>query len=135
MTVQVCDCRGLPPASAMGALKATVMWNGKERGATDTMWMGASPSWLVENKFNCRRAGSEDSLEVRLTLKTPKQKEPALIASVAVPWLENSPSNQNAGSCLRDAVLDGDKVYFALTPSEEYRTSAYEDCAVGILVS
>ena len=70
----------------MGALTAAVLWNGADRGSTDTMWMGTSPSWMVQNKFNCRRAGPEDVLEVRLFLKSAKRKEPALLATAKVPW-------------------------------------------------
>ena len=34
-----------------------------------------------------------------------------------------------------DAVLEGDKIYFPLVASPEYRDVIHGDCALGILVS
>ena len=123
----------------MGALTAAVLWNGGERGTTDTMWMGTSPSWMVQNKFNCRRAGTEDALEVRLFLKSAKRKEPALLATAKVLWRAPEGEEDAAAAAARnymsDAVLDGDKVYFPLVPEPDYRGVAHGDCAIGIVIS
>ena len=35
---------------------------------------------LVSNKFNCRRSDPEDELEVRLSVKGMKQKQPTVAA-------------------------------------------------------
>ena len=90
---------------------------------------------LVSNKFNCRRSDPEDELEVRLSVNGMKQKQPTVVVTVAVPWLEGSSNQLSDVGCVKDAVLDGDKIYFPLVASPEYRDVIHGDCALGILVS
>ena len=90
---------------------------------------------LVSNKFNCRRSGPEDELEVRLSVKGMKQKQPTVVATVSVPWLDGSSNQLSDVGCVKDAVLEGDKIYFPLVASPEYRDVIHGDCALGILVS
>ena len=130
LTVEVLDAAGMPPPpGALGGLTARVKWNGEARGECETMWMGPKPTWFVNNKFVCRRAGPGDVLFVELVRKEAKAKRGGggggseVLGSVELPW-----------PACRDAVLDADKKYVSVQCSAEYREVA-PDCRLGIKIS
>ena len=108
----------------MGTLTARVVWNGDARGETETMWMSPKPTWFVNNKFNCRRAGLGDTLTVELVKKSPK-KRGAVAAAAAGPGTGDVLGSVQLGwEEVKDAVLGGDKCYFDVVATSEYRATA-----------
>ena len=148
IVVEVLDAMELPPVGgglSMGAITARVIWNADTRGETETMWMSPKPTWFVNNKFSCRRVTPQDTLTVELVRRDPKAKAKKS-AAVAADGGGGEGGGDAGGTGdvlgtvqlawpeLKNAVFNGDKAYFSVTASAEYRAAA-PNAKLGLKIS
>jgi hypothetical protein len=141
-TVEVVDGVGMPALpGAMGSLTARLLLGGQVKGETETMWMGPKPTWFVGNKIvvdssssSSNQGEGEGGFTIELMKKEGRAKKGSqqagngpkkqLVATLQVPWSEVASLKES-----------GEKKYFPVVPSEEYRASAKPECTLGLKFS